>query len=146
MESDLIAPVLSYPDGTLVVTAKDYSGLFRVLYNATYLDRDRSEEALGLLARSSFDRGIAAGVPPGTVVANKYGYGGNPGDPSDHQFHDCGIVYGGEGPYILCVFTKTTGMLPPHEIIAAVSRDVYDHLHASDLALLPEPPGKARPH
>jgi hypothetical protein len=138
-ENDLIAPLRGYQSGEIVVTARSYSGYFRVLYNATYLGREMSEVGLGLLARSSFDLGIARGVPDGVVVANKYGFGGDPRDPLDFQFHDCGIVYSDRSPYILCIFTKSTGDRAAQEVISAISTEVYGHLHPAEEPRIPVP-------
>ena len=46
-ESNLFAPAWADQGGTIVVSAKSYARIFRVLYNATYLNREMSEVALG---------------------------------------------------------------------------------------------------
>lgn len=55
------------------ISVKDYSGFFRLLYNATYLNRDLSEKALKILSKTNFDKGITAGLPKGITVAHKFG-------------------------------------------------------------------------
>jgi beta-lactamase class A len=45
------------------ITVRKYSSLFRVLYNASYLNREYSEKALSLLARANYDSGIANNLP-----------------------------------------------------------------------------------
>jgi beta-lactamase class A len=52
------------------MTVHEYASFFRVLFNATYLNREMSEKALEMLSRVEFDRGIPAGVP-GITVAHK---------------------------------------------------------------------------
>ena len=47
------------------LTIHGYSGFFRILYNASYLNREMSEKALRLLSLDDFPQGIAAGVPGG---------------------------------------------------------------------------------
>ena len=99
----LQAPDQSTPEDW--ITVHDYAGFFRVLYNASYLDRQRSEAALALLASSEFKEGLLAGVPSGTTVAHKFGERLDPDRPIK-QIHDCGIVYHPANPYLLCVMTQ----------------------------------------
>ncbi len=51
------------------ITAKQYTILLRVLYNATYLGRQYSEKALQILSKATYNQGLVAGVPKDTVVA-----------------------------------------------------------------------------
>lgn len=56
-----------------VMTVKDYASFFRILYNASYLNKDMSTKALKLLAETNYNNGITAGVPSNIKVANKFG-------------------------------------------------------------------------
>lgn len=87
-----------------MMSVKEYGAFFRILYNASYLDRERSEKALRWLSEVRFDRGLPAGVPAGTVVAHKFGEREAPGRLT--QFHDCGVVYHPRRPYLLCLMTR----------------------------------------
>ena len=93
------------------MSARTYSRFFRTLYNATYLSRELSEQALTLLSQVTFKSGILNGLPPeaqGLTVAHKFGYRVFP-DPLDvvrEELHDCGIVYVPEQPYFVCIMTK----------------------------------------
>lgn len=110
------------------VTPREYSSLYRILYNATYLSHAHSEELLYILTQSSFKRGIVAGVPEGTVVAHKFGervIGGGPQTLLEHQLHDCGIVYA-ELPYVLCVMSRGTSFDSLYDSISRVSQIVYE--------------------
>ena len=84
---------------------KDYSSVFRILYNASFLNNELSESALKLLADSDYDEGLAAVLPPGIKIANKYGVYTVGDNDSELQLHDCGIIYA-ETPYLLCVMTR----------------------------------------
>ena len=109
------------------ITPHQISTLFRVLYNATYLSRDDSEQALKLMSMSSFTQGIVAGVASSTVVSHKLGLVGiAPNNVlTEHELHDCGIVYG-KDPYLLCVMTRGSGSLSTLErIIAEISAIAY---------------------
>jgi beta-lactamase class A len=115
----------SFPDD--FVTVRQYSTLFRILYNASYLNAERSQEALSILARSDFREGLVGGVPEGIQVAHKFGIRGL---EDAEQLHDCGIVYYPWNPYLLCVMTrgKDAAALPP--VIQKVSRMVYEEFDA----------------
>jgi beta-lactamase class A len=105
------------------VTVREYASFFRILYNASYLSKAMSERALRYLAASDFDAGLVAGVPPGTIVAHKFGEYGNP--QGVRELHDCGIVYHPRSPYLLCVMTKGRDLEKQAGVIAGISRYVY---------------------
>src|SRR5205085_892290 len=67
-----ISKIDSDPTGD-IISLKDYSSVFRILYNASYLNHDSSENALSLLSQSTFKNALVAGVPAETVVAHKFG-------------------------------------------------------------------------
>ena len=114
------------PDNYTIST-KDYSLFFRVLYNATYLTRADSEKALSLLSQATFKDGLVAGLPIGTVVAHKFGehITGTDGQAQSVELHDCGIVYGTGGPYLLCVMTRGTSLPAVSSLIAGISKMVH---------------------
>ncbi len=108
------------------LTVKEYGAFFRVLFNASYLNRTYSEKALEILSRSAFDDGIVSGVSEGVVVAHKFGESGELGGL--HQLHDCGIVYYPKHPYLLCVMTsgeKTVGL---EDVIEDISQFVFEEI------------------
>jgi len=111
-----------------VVSVRGYSSLFRILHNVSFLDAEGSERVLSWLAESSFTKGIVAGVPPGTVVAHKFGERETPGGA--RQLHDCGIVYFPDNPYLLCVMTKGDDWDELAGVIAEVSRLVWTAVEA----------------
>ncbi len=105
-----------------------YSRFLRILYNASYLDRDYSERALDLLSSTDFNTGIVAGVPEGTVVAHKFGEYEDPGQ-TIAELHDCGIVYHPTNPYLLCVMTRGTAEVDVHDlekVLKTTSQAMYD--------------------
>lgn len=110
------------PDPRLV-SLKSVSSIFRILYNASYLNLEESEYAIELLSRSVYDKGLAAGIPGSVTLANKYGIST---DKDESQLHDCGIIYYPDHPYVLCVMTKggTIGTL--EQVIASISKLFYD--------------------
>ena len=115
-------------DGTTYsISAKDYSLFLRILYNSTYLSREGSEKALSLMSQATFKDGLAAGLPAGTVVAHKYGERvlGNEGQVDSVELHDCGFVYSGTAPYLLCVMTKSKTLDESKKVISNISHIIY---------------------
>lgn len=100
-----------------------YSGIFRVLFNASYLNREMSEKALQILTLEDFPIGIAAGVPKGTVIASKFGEAAS---GAFMQLHEFGIVYHPKGPYILGIMTEGSDLSRQAEIIKMISEMTYN--------------------
>lgn len=112
------------------LSPREYAYFFRLLYNATYLNRAASEYSLQLLSTTDFDKGIVAGVPAGVSVAHKFGEHMTPDESS--QLHDCGIVYHEKNPYLLCIMTKGKDFEKMASAIAEISdvtyKQVTEHL------------------
>lgn len=119
----LSLPDLKEPDYT--VSIKDFAVYFRVLYNATYLNKAMSEKALRLLTETEFFDGIIAGLPAGTIVAHKFGERGYPSGL--RELHECGIVYLPKRPYLLGVMTKGNDFHALERIVRDISKIVYNH-------------------
>jgi beta-lactamase class A len=104
---------------------RTYASFFRVLYNASYINRIHSEEALQLLTESDFDNGIVAGTPAGVTIAHKFGEREGTLENGNMQLHDCGIVYAPQKPYLLCVMAqgKTTGEIL--DLMRRISQATY---------------------
>lgn len=120
------------------LSVKNYSSLFRVLFNGRYLSYEMSEKALELLSRSAFTDALVAGIPKGTKVAHKFGIRDVPGEDIK-QFHDCGIVYYPKRPYLLCIMTRASDTESAIMFIREVSRRVYkqvdDRMSANEESL-----------
>lgn len=138
--SDLNIPL---PGTSTGVSAQQYSHLFRVLYNATYLTSADSQTALQLLTQTTFTPGLVAGVPPGTVVAHKFGESLFP-PISDKTtwpqatstandipgLSDCGIIYYPSHPYFLCVMTQGTDFNTLASVISDISSLTWQQVSA----------------
>lgn len=105
------------------MSVKGYAGLFRILYNASYLDGEYSEKTLQILSKSDFQNGIVAGVPKDVVVAHKFGE--RQLEENSFQLHDCGIVYYSKGPYLLCIMSRGSSMPKLAQFISSVSAITY---------------------
>jgi hypothetical protein len=105
-------------------SVREYASVFRLLYNATYLDREMSHRALELLTQTTYAGGIAAGLPKHVMVAHKFGERIAPDSPL-RQMHDCGIVYHDASPYILCVMTRGDDIASLAPLISEISAEVF---------------------
>lgn len=103
------------------ISVREYSALFRQLYNASYLGPELSNSTLSRLG--GLEQGIKGGVPAGVRVASKFGERGF--DDGFKQLHDCGIVYYPDNPYIICIMTEGTDWDDLSEVIREVARMVY---------------------
>jgi len=112
------------------VSARQYSLLFRILYNVTFLNKDMSERALSLLSQSSFHEGLTAQLPKLVKVAHKFGiYLGQVGIAND-ELHDCGIVYAPDHPYFACVMTRGGSFSDLSSTISDLSLIMYKYVIA----------------
>lgn len=123
---DLEIPTALTIDSDNLLRVKDYSTLFRVLYNASYLDKQSSEKALELLSKINFKRGLVAPIPANITVAHKFGERSY--DDGTKQLHDCGIVYYPNRPYLLCIMTKGDNFNNLEQTIQQISKTVYQEI------------------
>lgn len=93
--------------------ANDGYKLMKTLYEAK---TENSEHMLAMLRQTVFSSMLPKYLPSG-IVAHKVGFYGG-------FYHDVGIVYADDRPYILAVFSS--GLSGPEETIAQVSKLVYD--------------------
>lgn len=110
------------------LTVKQYSSLFRVLYDAVYLNPAMSNRALDLLTQTDYKNGLEAPLPPGTKVAHKFGIFND--SNSIIQLHEAGIIYSPKGNYILTVMTKAPTLKQGETVIQEISRRVWDEYSA----------------
>ncbi len=111
------------------ISAKTYSLFFRILRNATILNREASEVALQLLNQTTFNEGLVAGVPRDVAIAHKFGiYSLKDQGRPEIGLHDCGIIYVPETPYILCVMTRGNNLANLKESIKEISGLVYSEV------------------
>ncbi len=111
---------------TNVMTVKEYASFFRILYNASYLNKDMSTKALKLLSETSYEKGIRSTVPKKIKVAHKFGEREILGEQYHSQLHDCGIIYYPQKPYLLCIMTRGTNLDTLAKSITELSKIVYD--------------------
>lgn len=110
------------------MSVKSYASLFRVLFNASYLNKTMSEKALAILAKVVFTKGLISGLPDGIPVAHKFGE--RELQDGIKQLHDCGIVYYPKNPYLLCIMTRGTDYNRLSLVIGTISKKIYEDLVA----------------
>ena len=113
------------------------AAFYRILFNASYLNRADSEEVLKILSNTTYRNGIPAGVPENVLVAHKFGerYPTNVENNSQlHmlQLHDCGIIYYPKRPYILCIMTRGDNLETQQTVIAHISSFIYEKISRSN--------------
>lgn len=123
-----ISQAQNNPDGN-VISVKSYASFLRVLYNSSYLNKDMSEKALKLLSLSRFTQGIVAGVPRDITVAHKFGERQYLAT-GQKQFHDCGIVYLPQKPYLVCIMTRGQNFNDLIDTIRDISSQIYNSINS----------------
>ncbi|HEX6462375.1 MAG TPA: serine hydrolase [Candidatus Saccharimonadales bacterium] len=96
-------------------TVRDETNFMLRLHSGTLLNDEHTQQLLSLFKRQVWRGGIPAGVPGGTVVADKVGF-------YNGYVHDVGIVYAPRATYILGVMSR--GGSDP--VFADLSRRVYN--------------------
>jgi len=114
------------PNGN-ILSVKQYASFFRILFNASYLSKDMSEKALGLLSRVKFSQALVAGVPSNILVAHKFGERQYT-DTGEKQLHDCGIIYLPNKPYLLCIMTRGKNIPIEENFVKQISSMVYQNI------------------
>jgi len=134
---DFMDVTINPHDNSNFISAHGYSGFFRILYNASYLNREMSEKALKLLTLEDFPNGISAGVPLGIPVAAKFGeqFIGRQG--KEVELHEFGIIYHPSDPYILGIMTRGDDFNKQLEIVRSISALVYAEINNS-VAKIPQ--------
>lgn len=118
---------------SFTIAAKDYSLLFRLLYNSTYLTRDMSEKALSVLSDSQYKDGLTAGISKDVRVAHKHGSAILPSTDANatwFELHDCGYIYYPERTYHLCVMTRGDKETEMTKLIQEISQTVYEDVRS----------------
>lgn len=120
---DLDIPTPSMDDWFYTLTPSEFARLFRVLYNATFLNRNYSELAMQLLTKSAYKDGLLKYVPKETICAHKFGERFT--DSSLKQFHETGIVYAGDRSFVVVIMTEGQKLDLLPEVVASLGSICY---------------------
>jgi beta-lactamase class A len=107
------------------MNVRDYSVFMKALFNSSFLGPMRSEYAMELMTRSTFTKGLVAGLPQGVDIAHKFG---EEGTELQRQLHEAGLVYADGNPYLITVMTRGDNPDSLASAIASISRMVYDRM------------------
>lgn len=105
---------------TNFVSVLRYAAVFRILFNASFLNKSMSDKALQLLTQVKYNDGIRAAVPAQYSLAHKYGERDvfdEKGKRNTLQLHHFGIVYYTGKPYIIGVMTRGGNRMLKEKII-----------------------------
>jgi len=105
------------------VSAKEYSRLFRALYNSSFLRRSNSQRILQWLTQTPFNRTLPSGLPDGTIFSHKIGE-----DNVEKNYLDSGIVYLPNRPYLLTVMIKEHDQDKANALMKQISRAAHDYV------------------
>ncbi len=118
-----IGVILEVSNGESKISVKNYASIFRVLFNATFLEKKYSNLALENLSFVTFMAGLNQGLPSDINISHKFG---ERKSGEVYQFHDCGIIYYPNRPYLLCIMTRGVGGFPDLvSYISNISQMVY---------------------
>ncbi|MES2689609.1 MAG: serine hydrolase [Bacteroidota bacterium] len=121
---------LTDPNANFVAVNR-YSGVFRILFNASYLNKDMSEKALRLLSETVYNKGIREAVPEKYAVAHKYGerdFFDEAGNRNTLQLHHFGIVFYTGKPYLLGIMTRGANREVKEKIIYDLARITFNEV------------------
>ncbi len=110
---------------TFRISVEEYSKFFRVLYNATYINKELSEFALSLLSKSKFREGLTKSIPTTVTVAHKFG---EKGQYNILDFSESGIIYYKNSPYLLTIMTGGTNVPTQAEMINILSGEIFRYM------------------
>ena len=121
-------------DKQFIASVNSVAHYFNVLYNATYLNKTMSLYALNLLTKCNFKEGISKGIDSNVIVAHKFGERelfhkiGEKIVKVQTEFHEFGIVYLKNCPYLLGIMTKGSQLNQLKAVAGDISRIVYNEM------------------
>ncbi len=103
-------------------SAKDLADFLEKLYLGEIIDQEYSQKMMDILARQTINDRLPKYLPQGTKVAHKTG---------DIGFfeNDAGIVFSPKGDFIIVVLSETKDPASAGELIAKISKAVYDYFN-----------------
>lgn len=110
-------------DDSVYVSPKEYSNMFKSLYFSNYLKRPFSELALSVMLETEFKDQLSSGIPKNIKISHKFGV-----DNTSGVYHDCGIIYFPNTPYLLCVMSKNNTQTEANSVISNISKITYNFM------------------
>ncbi len=111
------------------ISVKQFALLLRVLYNATYLNREFSEKALALLAESNPTNGVGLGLQNNLKIAHRYRIRSFTENGNDLlESHACGIIYYPQHPYLVCLMSIAKNKSDIDNLFREINTAVYNYI------------------
>jgi beta-lactamase class A len=105
-----------------ITTPFDTLKLFEMIYRQKPMSKESCQEMMTILKAQKMRWGIPKAIPQGIEVAHKTG-------SLRGVYHDAGIVYSQNGPFILCVFTKNfTNDFKAVDVLREIVGTVYQEM------------------
>lgn len=123
------------------VSVKNFAGLFRILYNATYLSPAMSDKALGYLLQTRYSDGIRKAIPSEIPFAQKYGTRdeiSKDGKYTNFQLHHFGIVYLPQKPFLIGIMTRGADKKTREKVIEDLAALTYSSVNDFVQKALPD--------
>jgi beta-lactamase class A len=125
-------PDMANGDQSYPLSTPDYAMFFKAIYNTTFLSPRTSDFAMHQLVNCEFKDGLRAGIPKEVEVAHKFGESG----PDElRQFHEAGMVYAGDTPYLIVVMTRGKDIKALPGFVAGISSIVYKSMTGKPVAI-----------
>lgn len=112
------------------ISAKEFSRIFRALYNSSFLNREYSQMLLEWLSESNFEEFLGSAIPDTEIFSHKIGE-----QEEQNVFLDSGIVYLPERAYLITVLmkinetdTNTTAKDKSEELMFQISNKAYEYI------------------
>jgi len=107
-------------DGSLPTTAQDMALLLEAVARGRALDEGASQAMVLYLGSEVVDNRLPALLPEGTRIAHKTG-------SWENATHDAGVVFSPDATYLIVVLTDYGFVTEGTELIARLSKAVYDY-------------------
>jgi hypothetical protein len=116
---------------TRFVGAKQYSEIFKLLYNCELLDENMSQKALQLMANAQYSKGLRSGIPAEVIVSHKYGKREMMDVQNVRhaiQLHDIGLVYYPHKPFVIALMTYGGTLEEKEKVISDLSKITFSEV------------------
>lgn len=111
-----------------IISVRQYSAFFRVLFNASYLNKEMSNYALSILGEARYGNGIRRSIPADIRVSHKFGRNAVPVSSTllkTNQIHHFGIIYFPGKPYLLGIMTRSSNAIEMERYIQEISGIIF---------------------
>lgn len=113
------------------LSAKNLGSVFRALYNATFLTRKSSQYLLDTMTNTKFDKNLSRDIPEHVKVAHKMAAFFTRDESQPKNYHDCGIAYEPDHPYLYCVMTQNLDAQQAQQLITNVGGVTFRYFDQS---------------